>query len=758
MTALPLPHHSPTDDTPHGHLQGHPHGDVPSASHFVQFYETDDFLEVAVADFLVEGLVEGQAAVVIATPAHRVRFLRRLKSRGVNVERVQRNGLLTMLDARSTLECFMRDGVPDQTLFREVVGPVVDKAAKAGKHPIVRAYGEMVDLLWEDGESDAALRLEEHWNVLAETHAFSLLCAYRMGHFLHAGAQEGLQAVCGAHAHVLPSEPTRNTQTTDSAAHVRVAILEERARTLEAEIAHRRSLESRLRNALNERKQVEEALRRREFALAEAERLAEIGSWTTDHETSETIWSAGLHLIAGRDVAMAPPHAGELGAILVHDDAMRYRRALDEAIRERRALVDLEVHVIRPNGDIRTCALSAHAEFNDEDHAVVVNGTLRDLTDLRAREAREHSAQRLESLGLLAGGIAHDFNNLLSPILIDAEQLVDELETDSEPYLLAKEIALAARHAGALTHQLLAYAGRGQFVRTNVRLDAMAEEIALLLHTALPAGASLKLDIQPVPFVHGDRAQLTQVVLNLVKNAADSLQEKAGEVEVSVREHADATTGKLGVLLEVRDTGSGMSPDVVARMFDPFFTTKAVGHGLGLSATLGVVKAHQGRISVDSMKGVGSTIRVWLPAVDDGQNVALSTSGEHAVPERAATVVIADDEPSMRRILARQLGRAGYKVLQAEHGREALDLLAAHHGEVDLALLDVTMPVMGGVATMRAIQEQFPNVKPVLMSGYTDSPIDSSLEHPNTWFIAKPFGVADLHRLLDRVRNEQLIY
>lgn len=757
MTALPHSLHLPTHGTPERPSHGQGLGDVSSDSHLVQFYETDDFLEVAVADFLVEGLVEGQAAIVVATPEHRVRFLRRLTARGVNTERLQRSGVLTMLDARRILECLIRDGAPDATLFREVVGSALAKAAEAGRHPIVRAYGEMVDLLCEDGLTDAALCLEAQWNTLAESHAFTLMCAYRMGHFMHAVDRDGLHALCGTHAHVLPSEPSRNAQTSDAAAQVRIAILEERARALEAEIAHRRSLENRLRRALTDRRQVEVALRRRELALAEAERLASIGSWTTDRDTGETIWSAGLHIIAGFDVALPPPHGGELGAILVHDDALRYRRALDEAIRERRALVDLEVHVIRPNGDLRTCALSARVEFNDADRAVFVNGTLRDLTDTRAREAREHSAQRLESLGLLAGGIAHDFNNLLSPILIDAEQLVGELPTDSEPHLLAREIALAARHAGALTHQLLAYAGRGQFVRANVRLDAMAEEIALLLHTALPAGASLRLDVLPVPSVHGDRAQLTQVVLNLVKNAADALQDRAGQVDVSVREHRDITSGKRGVLLEVRDTGIGMSAEVVSRMFDPFFTTKAVGHGLGLSATLGVVKAHHGRIAVDSVQGLGTTIRVWLPAVVEDQSAAPSGSGEHPVAERTATVLIADDEPSMRRILARQLGRAGYRVLQAEHGRDALDLLAAHDGDVDLAILDVTMPVMGGVATLRAMQEQFPHVKAVLMSGYTDSPIDASEQHQNTWFIAKPFGVADLHRLLDRVRTEPLV-
>jgi signal transduction histidine kinase len=244
--------------------------------HIVRFYENDTFLTAAVADFLAEGLAAGEPLVVIATAAHREAFTLRLRSKGLDVRRATREGRCAFLDARETLAAFMVGPMPDAERFRAVVGPVLQGLAAGGEAP-VRAYGEMVDLLWKDGNTEGAVRLEELWNELAGEHDFSLLCAYAMGNFVNTADAEGFHRICSAHTHVLPTE--RYTESDDETRLVEIALLQQRARTLESEIEHRIELERRLRDSLAERREAGEALRERErqleASLAERDLLLE---------------------------------------------------------------------------------------------------------------------------------------------------------------------------------------------------------------------------------------------------------------------------------------------------------------------------------------------------------------------------------------------------------------------------------------------------------------------------------------------------
>ena len=243
--------------------------------HIVRFYENETFLTAAVTDFLAEGLGAGEPLVVIATAPHREAFTLRLRAKGHDVRRASREGRCAFLDARETLDRFMAGAMPDADRFRTAVGPVLQGLAAAGSQAPVRAYGEMVDLLWRDGNTEGAVRLEELWNELAGAHDFSLLCAYAMGNFVNTADVEGFRRICGAHTHVLPTE--RYTESDDETRLVEIALLQQRARTLESEIAHRDVLEGRLRDSLAERREADEALRERErqleAALAERDRL-----------------------------------------------------------------------------------------------------------------------------------------------------------------------------------------------------------------------------------------------------------------------------------------------------------------------------------------------------------------------------------------------------------------------------------------------------------------------------------------------------
>jgi signal transduction histidine kinase len=220
------------------------------SAHTVQFYESEQFLYGVVGDFLAEGLVAGQPLVVIATEEHREAFAARLRSRGFDIEFLARAGRLTMLDAKETLATFMVNSVPDQPRFLRSVGSLIERVRRENGNATVRAFGEMVDVLWREGNTKGAIQLEKLWNDLATKHVFSLLCAYAMGNFIKSADTQGFQQVCSEHSHVVPTE--RYVQADDASRAVEISVLQQRAQALESEIAHREELEQRLRSALAE--------------------------------------------------------------------------------------------------------------------------------------------------------------------------------------------------------------------------------------------------------------------------------------------------------------------------------------------------------------------------------------------------------------------------------------------------------------------------------------------------------------------------
>src|SRR4051812_16109790 len=235
-------------------------------THIVQFYDSDSYLVSAVADFLAAGLRVGQPVLVIATPEHREAFTARVRAKGLDVESAIDSGQLLMLDARDTLSRFMDGSVPDAKRFESELGEVIGNLPLGATHTVARAYGEMVDLLWKDGNIAGAVRLEELWNELANNHDFCLLCAYAMSNFDRESHSAGFDAICNAHAHVVPTE--RYTEATADERAVEISMLQQRARALEGEIEVRKALEERLIQAAAER---ETLLEREKVARAQAE-------------------------------------------------------------------------------------------------------------------------------------------------------------------------------------------------------------------------------------------------------------------------------------------------------------------------------------------------------------------------------------------------------------------------------------------------------------------------------------------------------
>jgi PAS domain S-box-containing protein len=397
-----------------------------------------------------------------------------------------------------------------------------------------------------------------------------------------------------------------------------------------------------------------------------------------------------------------------------------------------------------------------------------------DVTDRkRAEEERlnlerhvQH-AQKLESLGVLAGGIAHDFNNLLMIVLGNVDLALEDLSEVSPARPCLEEIDRAARKAADLTRQMLAYSGKGRFVVRPVDLTEVIEEMRHLLETSLPKKVSLRLDlVQRLPLAEADVAQMQQVIVNLITNAAEAYGENTGTVVVSSgtvecdRGYLDRTVADAKaepreelpegryVYIDVADEGCGMDLEVRTRLFEPFFTTKFAGRGLGMAAVAGIVRSHSGGILVESEPGIGTTVRLLVPAFAARESVKGAVQGDGAGPDGwrgSGTVLVVDDESPVRVLAGRILSRAGFDVTEASDGHEAVEIFRKRAGDIVCVLLDMSMPRMSGEETFRELRRIREDVKVILCSGFAEQEVTQNFAEPGlAGFIQKPYRIGDL--------------
>jgi PAS domain S-box-containing protein len=377
--------------------------------------------------------------------------------------------------------------------------------------------------------------------------------------------------------------------------------------------------------------------------------------------------------------------------------------------------------------------------------------TIRDITKLKEAEQALRQAQKRESIGVLAGGVAHDFNNLLTAILGNAS--LAQLEAPESMRGRFDAILEASEKAAALTRQLLAYAGKGQFQIGDFDLSNLIRSSADLIRVSIPKSIELVLDVaRDLPAVRGDSTQIHQVIMNLVINAAEAIGEgRTGRVSVAVdvKENSpDAPLPAPGlapgryVCITVQDDGCGMDDEVKARMFDPFFSTKFTGRGLGLAAVHGILRSHKGGIAAESVPGEGTTFTVYLPCCASPAAAAaakeIQTTGR--VP---CTVLVVDDEEQIRSFTRAALERLGHRVVMAENGRQALELLDAGLS-VDLVLLDIIMPVLGGADAFVEIRKKRPGLPVLVATGYSREEAQRAGIPGNSPVIEKPYTVQKL--------------
>ena len=386
----------------------------------------------------------------------------------------------------------------------------------------------------------------------------------------------------------------------------------------------------------------------------------------------------------------------------------------------------------------------------------------RDVTRERELEAQLRQAQKMEAVGRLAGGIAHDFNNLLSAVIGFSELVMADLPLGDRRRDDLAEVVRAAQRAADLTRQLLAF-GRRQLLRPQVLdLNTLVREVEPMLRRTIGEDVELVIAAEPgLASVRADAGQLEQVILNLAINALDAmpgggrLTVETAEVlldEVYVRRHAGATAGPH-VVLTVADTGVGMDNATQARIFEPFFTTKSEGKGtgLGLSTVYGIVKQSGGYISVDSEPGRGSTLRIYLPRVDESAEPYVLEASPASSAGGSETVLVVDDSDAVRSAVGSQLERRGYRVLSAASGEDALEVAGGHEGTIDLLLSDVVMPGMSGPELAERLAVTRPGLRVLFMSGYAaDAIAERGVLDAGAAHLPKPIGAA---LLASRVRE-----
>ncbi|MBW2107385.1 MAG: PAS domain S-box protein, partial [Deltaproteobacteria bacterium] len=377
---------------------------------------------------------------------------------------------------------------------------------------------------------------------------------------------------------------------------------------------------------------------------------------------------------------------------------------------------------------------------------------VRDVTEQRATERRIRQMCKLEALGTLAGGIAHDFNNLLMTIQGNVSLMITDLEPSDPHHALLSNVEESVRSGARLTRQLLGYARKGQYHVEPVDLNALINQTCETFGRARKEIRIHKELAKDVWAVKADQGQIEQVLLNLYVNAADAMPD-GGDLYIWTENisHLDMQdkeyTPKPGkyVCLYVADTGGGMDRGTLERIFDPFFTTKKLGRGtgLGLASTYGIIKGHGGYIDVDSQKDTGTTFNIYLPAT--AQKPEQPRKGPQAVLEGRGVILLVDDEPTVLDVGAKLLNKLGYTVLTASSGRDALNLYQEKDDEVDLILLDMVMPDMGGAETFDGIKKINPSAKVLLASGYAqDGRAGEILKRGCNGFIQKPFSIQEL--------------
>ena len=429
-------------------------------------------------------------------------------------------------------------------------------------------------------------------------------------------------------------------------------------------------------------------------------------------------------------------------------------------------ITKMEARLRRKDGGSLAVEISGRPVRDDSGKVLYFEVIAEDISHMRGVEQRLRHVQKMEAIGRLAGGIAHDFNNVLGVIVAYSEMLVEKLHDSEELYSLVLSITKAVERGGALTRQLLAFSRQQVLDPQVLSLGEYLGSVRDMLTRVI--GEDLQLNIvigDPHLHVKVDPTQIEQVIMNLVVNARDATPD-GGRLTIETTEvdiddeycsrNPEARAGRH-VMLAVSDTGCGMSSEVLSRIFEPFFTTKEQGKGtgLGLATIYGIVKQSGGHINAYSEVGRGTTFKIYLPATLEEAEKHEAITAENMAPRGVETILVVEDEESLRTVTREYLSNKGYQVIVAEDFEKALE--AARDGSllIDLLMTDVVLPGSSGPKLADRLAATRPNMKVLFVSGYTaDALVHGDLHRDDFAFLSKPFSLNTLARKIRSVLDE----
>jgi PAS domain S-box-containing protein len=510
---------------------------------------------------------------------------------------------------------------------------------------------------------------------------------------------------------------------------------------------------------VSDRKRADAELRSSREMLAEAQRIAHIGSWEYDPVTRESNWSDEEYRIFGVDPAVGRMNYDRfVERVHVDDRAKTVEQMMQMLSPTSDSKYSLDFRIVRPSGEVRHVHDECVADRGPDGQVIRLRGVTQDVTE--RRQAQEHliQAQKMELIGQMAGGIAHDFNNVLTGVIGNLDMVA--LSKDDPNRRLIDTATRAAFRATDMTKKLLGFARKSQLRLAPVSLATIVTEVLEFIGRTTDPRIELLPMVKTSARVEGDFTLLSQVLLNLCLNARDAMPH-GGRIEIRVSEenfppdrpHSNGRTGDF-LRLTVEDNGTGMSPEILARVFEPFFTTKPVGEGtgLGLAMVHGIVEQHRGWVECQSEVGRGTRFDLYLPRVveptEPSSGFTDRSAPLHQTPPPAAvsanqkTVLLVDDEELIRELARTVLQVNGYRVLEANDGEQALDLFRDRWMEIDLVVLDLTMPRLSGQDTFRAMQGINPAARVLFSSGYSAETLADT--GGVIGMLPKPYRPADL--------------
>ena len=697
--------------------------------HFVQFYENDEFLIDSVSGFVGTALTVGEGSVVIATAEHRIAIQRKLAACGVEIAEAIETGRYVLLDASETLSKFMIDGSPDPQRFNETVGGVIARLSQKGRR--IHAFGEMVALLWADGNRDGAIRLEELWNELGKQHRFALFCAYPIAGFDDESHAVPFSGICACHSRIIPTESYAAIDSHEERIRA-ISLLQQQAQSLQAEIVHR--------------KEVERILSQRERELADffenaTEGLHKVGPdgtilWANKAECEMLGYSAEEYV--GHSIEE------------FHADSEVIADMLDK-LRRGETLENFPARMRCKDGSIKHVLVSSSACFEDGEF-VHTRCFTRDVTRRWKAENALREADRRKDEFLAT--LAHELRNPLAPISSALEMLrIGDCPKD----VVEDARNIMERQVRQMTRLVEDLLDVSRITRDKIDLRKEYVELATIVKTAVETSRPLidssrheltiKLPAKPI-FLDADPARLAQVFSNLLNNSA-KYTTSGGRIQLEAQQQGRE------IVVTVRDNGVGIPCDALAYVFDMFrqvdrsLERSQGGLGIGLTLVRRLVQLHGGTITALSEgPGKGSEFVVCLPI---GTREPVRTTAPRAAHPSLPRyrVLVVDDNKDAGDTLGMLLRTKGHDVRTARDGMEAVD--AASDFLPEVILMDVGMPKLNGYEATRRIR-QLPAGKEIFIVALTGwgqpGDVQRSAEAGCSAHLVKPVDFGALERLL----------